>query len=70
MLSRPIRKAVEAGTFEIYPVQNIWQAFYLATGVELGCRSIYDKAFLPKSALAVIDKKLKALHKSHRHHEK
>lgn len=64
MLHEGVRESIKAGTFKIYPVAHVWEAFELMTGVSLGIRSVSDQGPFPKdSALYRIHQKLEKLHK-------
>lgn len=63
MLHRTVRKAIEKGTFRIFPIRSINEAFELVTGVKLGYESVLAKSHAPDTALGIIEKKLAKLHK-------
>lgn len=56
MLHQDIREAVRAGKLKIYPVRHVAEAFFLATGCQLGVKSIppKDHKFDAKTALGII----------------
>ena len=55
MLHQSVQDDVKKGTFKIYPVRHVWEAFELATGVALGVRDIHKSGeFAKHSALAII----------------
>ena len=70
MLHKDIREAINDGTLSIYPVTTYPEVFELATGVPLGAETIHDRTFKPGSALAIIEKKLKALEEKDTEHVK
>ena len=64
MLSPEAREAVKSKQLRIYPVEYLWEAFELATGVALGCHQIpTSQTFATDSALAKIQKKLDDMNK-------
>ena len=63
MLHKEVRKAVESGKLKIYPIRHIFEAFEIATGVELGVRNVHTDTPSPESALGQIAAKLDQIHK-------
>lgn len=69
MLNRDVRESIQNGFLKIFPVQHIWEAFELVTGVPLGIVQTpvsADEIYASGSALAKIEERLRRIHKEHR----
>ena len=67
MLAKEVRDAIAAGTFRIFPIVSINDAFELATGVPLGFTAVTTKDFVRPSALATIAARIAERHRHAKH---
>lgn len=67
MLKSDVRAAIKNGSFAIFPIRNINEAFELATGQKLGYVDAFTKSFAAGTVLERIAARLDKLHR-HKHH--
>ena len=68
MLHRDVVAAVRSGFLRIFPINYLWEAFELTTGVQLGIKDIQAKTFTKGSAMEMIKTKLDELYHEEEKH--